>query len=151
MSKTCATSKSRGRSRTVKRVQIKQLTSKERRSIDKMIRSDKKTPTDALRSINKSRVKSGIREVEKSTVHRYAKGLTHIPETEETRGRPPALTKKQIQLLDQARRRLIKRANNARRVTYADIIKEANLGDVASQRSCEEVLVWLEISAYCGG
>ena len=56
---------------------IKQLTMAERTRIDGMIRQAKASPTDALRRINKDRCKKGIREVEKSCVYRFAKGLTH--------------------------------------------------------------------------
>ena len=42
-----------------------------------MIRVEKKTPTDALRSINKARKAKKIREVQKDGVHRYVRGETH--------------------------------------------------------------------------
>ena len=127
----------RRRSRTQ---DIVQLTSSERRTIDTIVRSKKQTPTDALNKINEKRRKANIRPVEKSCVHRYANGLTHDPTTQETRGRKRSLAKKDINSLDQARRRLIKKANNDHQVTYADVVKEASLTNKVSQRVCEDAL-----------
>ena len=127
----------RRRSRTQ---DIVQLTASERHTIDTFVRSKKQTPTDALNKINEKRRKANIRPVEKSCVHRYVNGLTHNPTTKETRGRKPTLAKKDINKLDQARRRLIQKANNAHQVIYADVIEEAGLVGKASQRVCEDAL-----------
>lgn len=119
---------------------VKPLTPSERRLIDKMVRGDQARPTDALHKINEKRLKLNIRPVEKSCVHRYVKGLTHDPYTQETRGRKRALTKKDINTLDQARRRLIRMADNDVRVTYQDVIEEAGLEGQVCQRVCEDAL-----------
>ena len=63
---------------------VKQLTLSERRLIDKMVRAQKASPTDALHKINAKRLKANIRLVEKSCVHRYVKGLTHKPDTQDS-------------------------------------------------------------------
>ncbi len=76
----------------------------------------------------------------RSTVYLYLKGLSHKRGATEKRGRKRALSKRDVRTLDAARRRLIKRADNEVRVTYADIVKEAGLTDVACQRVCEEAL-----------
>ena len=127
----------RGRSVTP---DIKQLTPSERRVIDNMVRVKKASPTDALLKINEKRMKSNLRPVEKSCVHRFVKGSTHKLTTQETRGRNTVLTKKDINSLDQARRRLIRRADNDARVTYSDVLKEAGFTDKVSQRVCEDAL-----------
>ena len=54
----------------------------------------------------------------------------------ETRGQKRLLTKLQVLRLDQARPRLLKRADGEWRVTYAMIIEEAGYQDLA----CERVL-----------
>lgn len=118
--------------------QIQQLTIKERNQIDDVMR--KGTAADALRAVNAQRVGKNIREVEKSTVYRFAKGLTHKRGAAETRGRKRSLSKQNVRKLDTVRRRLIKTADNEKRVTHADVIKEACLTDVACQRVCEDAL-----------
>ena len=117
-----------------------QLSADEMTMIDRIMRKDKGTATDALQCINVERSKRNIRQVEKSTVHRYARGRTHKRDAAETRGRKRALSKQSVRKLDQARRRLIKRADNQQRVTYAAVIKEAGLKDVVCQRVCEDAL-----------
>jgi hypothetical protein len=118
--------------------QIQQLTIKERNQIDDVMR--KGTAADALRAVNAQRVGKNIREVEKSTVYRFAKGLTHKRGAAETRGRKRSLSKQNVRKLDTVRRRLIKTADNEKRITHADVIKEACLTDVACQRVCEDAL-----------
>ena len=131
-----ASSATCGRSET----KVKQLTQDERSLIDKIVRTDKKTPTEALRRVNAKREKKGIREVEKSTVHRFCRGLTHKVGAKETRGRSAGLSAKDKQRLDRARRKLIQKANNQYRVTHAMVMKEAGLEGVVCQRVCEEAL-----------
>ena len=121
-------------------MQIQQLTLEEQSRIDEVMRKEKGSATDALRRINEERRKYNIREVEKSTVHRYAKGLTHKRGAVETRGRKRSLSKQDVRKLDQARRRLIKRANNQHRVTYEAIVEEADLSHSPCQRICEDAL-----------
>lgn len=119
---------------------IKQLTSSECRIIDQMVRGKKGSATDALDKINQKRATKGEPILEKTCVHRYVGGLTHRPDTKETRGRKQALSKKDIRSLDLARRRLIRASNNNTRVTYHDVIKEAKLAGKASPRVCENAL-----------
>ena len=120
--------------------EIKRLTRAERRLIDSMVRHMKASATDSLREINKKRAKKNEPQVEKTCDHRYVQGLTHKPETQETRGRKPILTKEHIRSLDQARRRLIRAADNDHRVTYKDVIEEAGLKDECCQRVCSNAL-----------
>ena len=119
---------------------IKQLTSSECRIIDQVVRDKKGSATDAFDKINEKRATKGEPILEKTCVHRYVKGLTHKPDVKETRGRKPALSKKQIRSLDLARRRLIRASNNNTRVTYYDVIKEAKLEGKVSSRVCEDAL-----------
>ena len=79
-------------------------------------------------------------KVDKFSVYRCVKGSTHKLGAAEARGRPKSLSKGQIRRLDQARRRLIKRANNQTRVIYAAVIAEAALDNPPCQRVCEDAL-----------
>ena len=119
---------------------IVQLTKAERAQIDNIVRTKKMPATEALRQINAARKRSKVREVEKSTVYRYVRGLTHKPRAPEKRGRKRSLSMKDVRSLDQARRRLIKRARNEERVTYEDVVKEAGLSKKACQRVCADAL-----------
>ena len=122
------------------------LTLAERSQIDAMLRRDKASPTDASRRVNAGRRKRGVREIGKSAVFRYAAGKTFKLGAKETRGRKRALSKQDIRRLDQARRRLIKNADDDLRVTYAAIVKEAGLEGVVCQRLCEDALRNLGVS-----
>ena len=135
-----ASAHGRRKRRSVISQDIQQLTAAERRVIDNMVRVKKASPTDAFLKINEKRIKSNIRPVEKSCVHRFVKGSTHKLVTQETRGRKPILTKKDVNKLDQARRRLIRRADNDSRVTYTDVLEESGLTGKVSQRICEDAL-----------
>ena len=59
-----AESVARGRGRA-KEKSIRQLTVAERAFIDKLVRTKKKSPTEALRQVNHRRQKKQVREVEK--------------------------------------------------------------------------------------
>ena len=80
---------------------------------------------DALRRVNAAREADGGTPVHKTSVYRYLKGETHRLGRRERRGRDKALTRKDCVKLQQARRRLLKRANSQRRVTDKDIMEEA--------------------------
>lgn len=143
MAKATPESSNKGR---VKKANSKGLTLAERSQIDAMLRRDKASPTDASRRVNAGRRKRGVRDIGKSAVFRYAAGKTFKLGAEETRGRKRALSKQDIRRLDQARRRLIKNADNDLRVTYAAIVKEAGLEGVVCQRLCEDALRNLGVS-----
>ena len=123
-----------------KKMPTQHLSAKELRLIDDVLRTEKGTPTDALRRVNSNRQKMGVREVGKDAVHRYVRGATHPRGAVEKRGRKRGLSQDDVRKLDQARRRLIKRARNETRVTYADIIEEAGLKSDPCQRICEDAL-----------
>ena len=95
---------------------------------------------DALRAVNRERVRVGVAEIDKCTVYRYVKGATHNLGTVEARGRRSSLSKADVRKLDLARRRLIKRANNQARVTYAAVVADAALPNPPCQRVCEDAL-----------
>ena len=116
------------------------LTVGEQTLVDTVMRKGKGTATEALSRINTSRQKNNIREVDKSTVYRYVKGLTHKRGAEERRGRKRSLSKQDVRTLDQARRRLIKKAANQHRVTYEEVVDEADLDNAPCQRVCEDAL-----------
>ena len=54
-----------------------QLQVAEQALIDKAMRVDGDTATDAVRAVNAARVRKGILELDKSSVHRYVGGATH--------------------------------------------------------------------------
>ena len=110
------------------------------------MRNEKGSATDALRRVNEQRRAANIRRVNKSTVHRYAAGITHKRGAVEKRGRKRALSKQDVRKLDQARRRLIKKEDNQHRVTYEAIVDEASLSTEPCQRVCEDALRHLGVS-----
>ena len=118
---------------------VRQLTPAERQKIHDIL-GDNGTPTEALARINGDRCHKKIRPVAPSTVHRFCKGATHKIGKTETRGRKKILTQKHVLKLDRTGRRLIKKANNQKMVTYADIIEEADLDVDPGLRSVQDSL-----------
>ena len=119
---------------------IKQLTKEERMEIDRLLRVEQNTPTEAMQSMHKARKAKKIREVQKQAVQCFVKGRTHKLGACEKRGRKRGLSSKGIRALDKARRRLIQKAKNERRIMYKDFIKEACLEDDVCQRVFEDAL-----------
>ena len=78
--------------------------------INKTILKNRGTPTDAWRAVNKSRAQKGIRELGKDAVHRFCNGDTHARGRSETRGRKRSLSTADVRALEQARKRLLKKA-----------------------------------------
>ena len=108
--------------------------------IGRLLRVEQNTPTEALQSMHKARKAKKIREVQKQAVQCFVKGRTHKLGACEKRGRKRGLSSKGIRALDKARRRLIQKAKNERRITYKDVIKEAGLEDEVCQRVFEDAL-----------
>ena len=104
----------------------------------KVVRCRKGSPTDAWRAVNRARERKGVSGVDKSAVHRYVRGETHRRGQQETRGRKRALSARQVRSLDTARVRLLRKADNDHRVTYADVQKEAGLASHVCKRVCED-------------
>ena len=71
----------------------------------------------------------------KKAVYAYVHGRTHRCDKKETRGRSKNLTGADVLKLLQVRRRLIKQANNNKRVRYSDIIAAAKLGKHVCERT----------------
>ena len=115
-----------------------QLTVEEQTLVDKVLRQDKGGPLDALRKINAARAKRKIAELNKSSIYRFVSGTTHARGRSETRGRKRALSKKDVSKLDKTRKRLLKEADGAYRVTYKDIQTEADLDDACGSRAVQE-------------
>ena len=120
---------------------IVHLTEEELALVDKTMRKDHGTATDAWNIVNAKRRLHGTRELEKSAVHRYVRGRSHQRgQSIERRGRKRKLSKQNERELDQARVRLLKRADGEFGVTYHDIVKEAGLDGKVCQRICEDAL-----------
>lgn len=117
-----------------------QLNMKERVAIDRMMRRDKASTAEAWRRISRDRVRLSVAEVGKCAVHRYARGATHKLGAVEKRGRQHVLRNADVWALDKASLRLIKKADNEHRVTWAHAVKEAGVEGVVSQRVCADAL-----------
>ena len=71
----------------------------------------------------------------KSAVYNYVSGQTHVLGASETRGRKRSLSPGDVSKLQVTRRRLIKKANSAKRVTYEDIMNKTQLKEMPSERT----------------
>ena len=70
----------------------------------------------------------------------HGQGATHAHGAEENRGRKKVLKRMHVRQLDLARRRLIKAADSKRRVTYQNVIEEADLDVEVSERAAADAL-----------
>ena len=100
---------------------------------------DKKSPAEAWRTLKKARERTAavqkntkqrkkLRALSSTTLYEYCERTTHSPKASEKRSRKQILSKADVVTFMRARRSLIKRAKGVRRVTYADVIKEAKVG-----------------------
>ena len=104
---------------------VAHLTDPEKELIDSIARRKTGTVDQALDAVNAARAKQDKDEITRSPVYRYIKGMTHKRAAPEQRDRKPLVTKGVIRRLQQARRRLLKKADSEERITYADIQEEA--------------------------
>ena len=118
----------------------KQLTIEERSVVERLLRQEKASVMDALRNVNATRRQNGIDELNKTSLYRYVKGETHSWSATEERGRKRSLRQREVVKLDQARKRLLKAADGAYRVTYEDIQREAGLEMACCQRVVQDAL-----------
>ena len=109
---------------------VAHLTDAEKDLVERITRHKKGSVTEALEAVNKRRVKKGEEPVTRSPVYRYVSGRTHTRKSEETRGRPKVVTKAMVAKLQQARRRLCKKADSEQRITHEDVHEEAGLTGV---------------------
>ena len=114
-----------------------QLTPGEMQQIDDIIRKEKGKQIHALRAVNAERMKAKRVPLNKGTISRYVGGKSHRRGVQEKRGAKRKLSTSDMKRLEQSRRRLIKRADGETRVTYADVIEEADLDKDVSQRTIE--------------
>ena len=116
-----------------------QLTAAERNLVDRTIRQGG-VGSMAVQKINKTRKKNQIEAISKDAIYRYLRGETHVFGKKEKRGNAKILKPRHVKQLLSKRRTLIKKNNNAARVTYADIIRETDLDVQPSQRVVEDAL-----------
>ena len=116
-----------------------QLAHQEQMAVETSMRAGG-TPADAATQINKARLPKGIDAVSLSTVYRFLRGSTHQRGAPERRGRRHALAQKDIASLDRARKRLLKRADGKRLVTYDAIQEEAGLLGRCCSRTAQDAL-----------
>ena len=100
---------------------VAHLTDAEKNLVDRITRHKKGSVTEALQAVNKGRDKRGEDQVTRSPVYRYVSGRTHTRKGNETRGRPKVVTKGMVRKLQQARRRLCKKANSEQRIIHERI------------------------------
>ena len=103
-----------------------QLTVEEQGAIDDLSRQGN-APLTIHKKINAKRRKRDISPADKTTIYWYLDGGTHKKRKPETRGREETLTNADLRKLQQARWRLLKKADGEFRVTYKEIIEEAGL------------------------
>jgi hypothetical protein len=118
-----------------------QLTTAELNLIDRVVRVQKHSGADACRAVNATRAKKSIEAVSITSVHKYIKGVTHARGRVDGRGKSQnILTKAHVKKLLGVRRRIIQKADNETRVTYAEVIEKANLGVECCQRVAENAM-----------
>ncbi len=118
-----------------------QLTSADQNRVDSITRAPKKSGADSWRAVNKLRENEGIGSVSVTAVHNYVNGITHTRDRPERRGKGQSkLAPSHVKKLMAVRRRMIEKANNEKRVTYADVIAEAGLDVDCAQRTMEDAL-----------
>ena len=118
-----------------------QLTLDEQDKIDRMLRSSGGSAMDALRSVNSVRQKKGAEVVSKCTIYRFVNDCTYKRGKKEAcGGKNKVLTKKDVDHLDKVRKRLLKSANNTRRVTYKEILKAAGFDGKCCPRVAQDAL-----------
>ena len=116
-----------------------QLTLNEENLIDRELRK-RGAPMEILTKVNAKRQKLKVELAAKQTIYRYINGDTHRRGRPEKRGRKKILAKGDVRKIDQARRRLIKRASSQKRMTWAQIYKASGFKKKASQRSVEQAV-----------
>ena len=108
--------------------------------ITTLVRKKGKSPEQACDKINERRRAAQIADISLSAVWRCLAGDTHQRGRSEKRGRPSELTKKDMKILDQTRRRLLREANSEWRVEHRHVIDAAlpRLSCTPSQRVVEQ-------------
>ena len=119
-----------------------QLSVAERNLINRMVRSERKSPSEAWKALqNRRNAGQGkgkrVKGPSKHAVYDYVHGKTHVQGVSETRGRRNTLTKADVRKLMQTRKRLIRQAKGEKRIRYSDIFEEAALETQVSQRTME--------------
>ena len=84
-----------------------------------------KTPTEVHGLLAKQRARKGLATPDLTNLRKVIKGKTYKRGHTETRGRKLKLTKKWVDTLNAARKRLIKKTNNHREVRWQDVVKKA--------------------------
>ena len=119
----------------------KPLQSHEIDAIFKRVQHKKHTPEQALNYVNnRRRNKKYAKDISISAVHRLLAGETHQRDKKDKRGRPAELTKRDLQILNQTRLRLLRQASGETRVEYRHVLDAAlpKLSCTPSQRTVEQ-------------
>ena len=127
-----------------------QLSIAEQNLINRMVRSERKSPSEAWKALQKRRqARKGKRKrvkgktgdgPSKQAVYDYVHGKTHRQGAKETRGRRTTLTKADVRKLLQVRKRLIKQVKGGKRIRYCDVFEEAALETQVSPRTMENIM-----------
>jgi hypothetical protein len=117
----------------------KHMSIAEMQLVDKTMRAGGGTVTGACALVNAARQRAKqCAPLAFSTIYRFTRGEHHKMGASEKRGKAKMLTPKSKLKLEQARKRLIKNADSEERVTYDDIIQEADLDVEPSNRVVAE-------------
>ena len=119
---------------------VAHMTPEEQDALRKWVAHEKLTGAQAIERLAKKREKRGDEPLEKTSIYRFLRGETHLRAGRETRGRKKGVNAKDIRVLQQTRRRLIKEANNEKSVTWQDVYDEANLPSAPSMRVVQDAL-----------
>ena len=95
---------------------------------------------EILTKVNAKRQKLKVELAAKQTIYRYINGDTHRRCRPKKRGRKKVLAKGDVRKIDQARRRLTKKASSQERVTWAQIYIAFGFKKKVSQRSVEQAV-----------
>ncbi len=117
-----------------------QLSVAEQRRVDDLVRNKKKSGAHAVRALNAARARRGVELVEQKAVYSYIRGQTHVRGRVEKRGAKTIVEQKHIRKLMQTRRRLVKAADGEVRVTWSDVINEADLDVDCCQKTIEDAV-----------
>ena len=113
-----------------------QLTNAEMGKIDRETRGRKGlSGADMLRKLNAQREKKGIEALTHGALYAYMRGESHRRDKPDKRSAAKKVTKAMVQAVIRARRRLIQKADNTKRVLWADAIEEADLDTDACERT----------------
>ena len=102
------------------------LTPAEREEVRRLA-GQRASAVDIHKTISAKRARRRMDPPDLTTVRRFLKGNTHRQDKNETRGRKPALSRRNVLKMDKVRKSLIQQSKGEYEVHWADIIKKARV------------------------